>query len=198
MKKNLSTITLVFALLMSGSVIAQDKAETAPTQSESSENAAWEKYMALGEMHATLAKANGDWKVEMSFWMEPGGDPTKSTAKCTNKMILGGRFQESIVTGTVMGMPFEGKGLVGYDNIKKVFMSTWIDNMGTGMMHSEGPYEPKTKSMTLTGKMMDPMSGKEMDFREVFTMHSDAHHQLEMFLTHEGKEFKSMEINYRK
>jgi hypothetical protein len=35
-------------------------------------------------------------------------------------------------------MPFEGISTLGYDNAKKTFFSTWIDNMGTGMMVMEG------------------------------------------------------------
>jgi hypothetical protein len=53
-------------------------------------------------------------------------------ATCTNTMILGGRYQQSMIKGNMMGMPFEGMGLLGYDNAQKLFYSTWVDNMGTG------------------------------------------------------------------
>ena len=36
----------------------------------------------------------------------------------------------------------------GYDNVKKKFLASWIDNMGTGIMNLEGTYDAATKSLT--------------------------------------------------
>jgi hypothetical protein len=41
---------------------------------------------------------------------------------------------------------------MGYDNAKKKFVSTWIDNMGTGMMTAEGEWNPSKKSIEFKGK----------------------------------------------
>lgn len=107
---------------------------------------------------------------------------------------MGGRYQRSVHTGEMMGMPFQGEGITGYDNGRKIFFSTWIDNMGTGMMYSEGKYDPVKKQLELKGKSTDPATGKAIDFRQ--TMKSiDADHQvMEMYMMNKGKEFKSMEI----
>ena len=77
---------------------------------------------------------NGEWNEEVTMWMAPGAPPTVSKATAKNEMIMGGRYQLSKSTGTMMGMPFEGMSTVGYDNAKKQFTSTWIDNFGTGTM----------------------------------------------------------------
>lgn len=188
--------------LSTTSLMAQEKAEKAEQAKADAgagtENKAWEAYMAVGPMHKMLSNATGDWKAEMSFWMAPGTEAQKSTSSCTYQMILGDRYQEAKVEGTVMGMPFEGRGLVGFDNIKKVFFSTWIDNMGTGVMYSEGPYDEKTKSINLKGTSMDPMTGKEIKTREVYKFADENHHIFEVYMMHEGKEFKSMEIHYNR
>jgi hypothetical protein len=42
-------------------------------------------------------------------------------------------------------MPFEGRGTEAYDNITKQYVNTWIDNMGTGIMHSTGPCQDAGK-----------------------------------------------------
>ncbi len=42
---------------------------------------------------------------------------------------------------------FEGMSLMGYDNAKKVFMSSWVDNMGSGIMQMEGTWDPNTKTI---------------------------------------------------
>jgi hypothetical protein len=97
-----------------------------------------------------------------------------------------------------MGMPFEGIATVGYDNAKKVFVSTWIDNMGTGLMKTSGPWDEATKTMTLTGTQTDPARGKDCHVREVFKVVDDNTQLMEMYgpdpMT--GKEYKMMEIKF--
>lgn len=64
---------------------------------------AWVMYMTPGDVHKLLAKGDGDWNEEITLWMAPGAPPQKSTATVTNKMILGGRYQESKHMGNFMG-----------------------------------------------------------------------------------------------
>src|SRR5690349_2936143 len=69
---------------------------------------AWTDYMTPSDVHKMIAKWDGKWKEDVTMWMQPGAPPTKSTAMCTNKMVMGGRYQQSQHTGTMMGKPFEG------------------------------------------------------------------------------------------
>ena len=131
------------------------------------------------------------------MWMAPGEQPMTSTATATNTMIMGGRYQQSMNKGDMMGMPFEGMGLLGYDNATKVFNYTWIDNMGTGTMTMKGNWDDATKSVNFTGTMVDPMSGKEVQVKQIFTITDDDHQMVQMFTPGpDGKEFKSMEIKF--
>ena len=156
---------------------------------------AWMEYMTPGEIHKEMAKWDGEWNEEMTMWMAPGAPAQKSTATCVNKMILGGRYQSSMHTGSFNGMPFEGMSTVAYDNVKKTFVTTWIDNMGTGMMVMEGKWDEKTKTLNTKGKQTDPMTGKDMDVRETFQIIDDNTQKMEMFMTPAGgKEYKSMEV----
>ena len=157
----------------------------------------WTTYMTVGDMQKMIASWDGTWNAEMTMWETPGAAPQKSTGTTVNKMVLGGRYQESVNTSTVMGMPFEGHGTLGFDNLKKVFESTWIDNMGTGVMKMSGPWDAATKSVTLTGKMTDPQSGKEADYKETFSVLDDNTQMMDMYgKAPDGKEFKSMEIKF--
>ena len=155
---------------------------------------AWEAYMTPSKGHEMLAKDTGIWNAEMTFWSPDSPEPMKSTAVATYKMILGGKYQEANYTGDMMGMPFEGKGTVAYDNAKEKFISTWIDNMGTGMMVSEGTYDEASKTLTFTGKMVDPVTKKEKQIKEIITYIDNDNQKMEMFDVDNGKEFKSMEI----
>lgn len=159
----------------------------------------WTEYATPGEMQKMLAKSDGNWTGETTMWMENGAKPMVSKSEATNKMMYGGRYQITNHKGDFMGMPFEGMSIVGYDNSKKKFVSTWIDNMGTGIMHSEGDWNPSTKSVEFKGKMTDASRpGKECDFREVFTFVDDNTQKLEMYGpdSKTGKEYKTMEIKY--
>ncbi len=157
----------------------------------------WEMYMTPGDMHAMLAKSNGTWATEVSNWMDPSKPPMKSTGTAVNKMVMGGRYQESTNSGNMMGMPFEGRSLTGYDNAKKVFVSTWIDNMGTGIMTMEGPWSDATKSISMKGKGMDPMTMRENNYREDYKIVDDNNHLLEMYGPGpDGNEYKMMEIKF--
>lgn len=156
---------------------------------------AWEAYMTPGEPHKMMAAEVGSWNNEMTFWMGEGGEATKATSTAEIKMVMGGRYQEANYKGEMMGMPFEGKSTIAFDNNTKEFVSTWIDNMGTGMMISRGKYDEATKTKTSMGTMVDPMTGKERKVREVYTIVDDNTRKMEMFETLEGgEEYKSMEI----
>jgi hypothetical protein len=90
-------------------------------------------------------------------------------------------------------MPFEGMAIMGYDNMKKKYFSTWIDSMSTMFMKSEG-----TKSgdvLTLNGTMPDGMGG-ETKTREVMTHKDPDHMSYEMYGEMGGKEMKMMDIQY--
>jgi len=156
---------------------------------------AWEAYMTPGDAHKMMAAEEGKWNNEMTFWMGAGGEPTKATTTAEIKMIMGGRYQEATYKGDMMGMPFEGRSTIGFDNSTKEVVSTWIDNMGTGMLVTRGEYDEATKTITSAGRMVDPITGKERKVREIYTIVDDNTRKMEMFETLEGgNEYKSMEI----
>lgn len=160
-------------------------------------NKAWAEYMTPGDSHKMLAKADGKWDAEISFYYNPDS-PSVNKAVCESKMILGGRYQQSSYTGSIDGMPFEGVNTLAYDNARKIFISTWVDNMGTGIMYMEGTYDAATTTMNFKGKATDVVSGKDIAVREVFKIVDDKTHSMEMFETKDGKEMKTMSILLKK
>ena len=111
-------------------------------------------YGTPGKMHELLASWNGTWVGETTFWEYEGATPQKSTSTAVNSMMVGGKYQSSKHTGNMMGMPFEGLSITGYDNATKQFVSTWIDNWSTGIMNMAGTWDEATKTMTLAGTML--------------------------------------------
>lgn len=170
-------------------------AEPAPDSATMQKN--WMAYMTPGNEHKMMASWDGKWDGEVTMWMSDNAAPMVSNMTCENKMILGGRYQQSVNKGNFEGMPFEGMSTVGFDNAKKTWFSTWIDNMGTGMMSMEGSWDEATKTLTLKGKEMDPSTFKEKDCRETFTIVDDNHQLMQMYeMQPDGKERKSMQIHY--
>lgn len=82
-----------------------------------------------------------------------------------------------------------------YDNVKKKFVGTWMDSMGTGIMMTEGDYDPAAKTITSTGEF-EMMPGMKQKIREVVTFVDKDHMNFEWYEDRGGKEMKTMEINY--
>jgi hypothetical protein len=174
----------------------EDKAAWIPVDSAMMDKA-WKENMTVGEQHKMLAKAEGTWAGETTMWMGEGIPPMKSSTTTVNKMIYGGLYEESVNSGDMMGMPFEGKSTMGYDNMKKEYFSTWIDNMGSGVIMMTGQYDAASKQLSLSGTTKC-MNGQDAAMREVFTFTDDNNQMLEMYGPDPktGKEYKNMEIKY--
>ncbi|MBE8727594.1 DUF1579 domain-containing protein [Flavobacterium hungaricum] len=155
---------------------------------------AWQAYATPGNEHKLMADEAGTWNCDMTFWYEPNGKPEKANSTAVIKMILGGRYQESDYKGTIMGGPFEGKSTLAFNNASKEFTTTFIDNMGTGMMVAVGKYDEKSKTIEYKGEVVNPVNGKKAPYREVYTIVDAKTRKMEMFDVKNGSEYKSMEI----
>ncbi|MEE8136808.1 MAG: DUF1579 domain-containing protein [Thermodesulfobacteriota bacterium] len=158
--------------------------------------AKWQEYATPSEGHKVMEQLVGNWDYSLKYWTSPHAPPEQSTGTNDIKWILGNRFLEMDVKGTSMGQPFQGMGIIGYDNAKKEYVNTWIDTMGTGMMNATGSYNAETKTMTEKGTFTDPMTG-EQSFKGVTKFIDDNRFNYEMYISNpDGTEFRNMEINY--
>jgi hypothetical protein len=158
----------------------------------------WQDYMTPSDIHKGMAMEAGEWKAMITQWMDPSQPPVKTEGTVKYEMILGGRYLQAKYNSTVMGMPMEGLNIIGYDNAKKLFHAYWIDNLGTGAMYGEGPIDEMTKTITIKGKVFDPMSKTDMDFRETFKMVDENHRLMELFMTVNGQEMKSLQVEFER
>jgi hypothetical protein len=213
MKKFILPILALTLSISSCKKVEVEETETAPTPNEvvvkeavietpldsAAIAKAWIDYATPSKAHEMLAKDTGIWDADMTFWMPDNPEPQKAKSVATYKMILDGKYQEGTFKGEMFGMSFEGRGLTAYDNASKEFITTWIDNMGTGMLVSRGQYDEASKSITFNGKMVDPVTGKEKKVKEVITFIDDKNQKMEMFeVNSDGTEFKNMEILSKK
>ena len=162
----------------------------------------------LNENHKLLSSLDGNWDYTIKMWMDgnTSGKPQESKGTATRKSVMGGRYCTMDVSGK-MQMPgedgkmkdvmFKGMAIEGYDNVKKKFVSSWIDNMGTGIEFSEGTYDPATKSFTYTSEV-EAVPGMKTQIREVVKVPDSSHMMLEWYENQGGQEKKTMEIAYTK
>ena len=157
---------------------------------------AWMKAMTPGAEHQRLAQGVGTWNATVTMWEAPGAPPQTSQAVAKRRMALGGRVLVEEWTGMMMGMPFEGLGTSGYDNVAKRYWGTWNDNMSTGIMTTTGSCDPDpAKGCTFVGEMVNMMTGKDDTVRETVTWANPDEERFQMFgKGPDGKEYRMMEI----
>lgn len=152
-----------------------------------------------GEHHKALGRYVGDWTYTNTMWMEPGKPPTTSNGTMHAAWLMDGRYVESTYKGDFEGMPFEGRSIEGYDNTAKKFVSSWVDNMSTAIMHATGECDAAHKVCTSSGDMLDPVSGKTVTNRSVTTWTGNDSFKMEMFSKDpSGQETKMMELTAKK
>jgi hypothetical protein len=180
----------------SAEAVKKGSPEGGPNMEEMLKN--WQAAAEPGEGHKKLEPLVGEWVVESRFWFAgPDGPPTetKGTSKC--QWILEGRFVQEDFTGELMGKPFHGMGTTGYDNFKKKYVGTWMDNMGTAVMYSEGTADAEGKTFTFFSKMDDVMTGqKDKEMKHVLKILSPDKHLFEMHDVSLGTKGKIAEIRY--
>lgn len=182
------------------SVSSADAPGTTPTPADTTgATQRWMEYMTPGDKHKWLAKYTGTWEAEVSSWMDPAAPPSKEKATDVVKMSMNGLYQEGDFSSTMMGQPMMGHSTMGYNNLKKKFVSTWIDNLGSGIIMMEGDYDEASKTLNMKGKQSDPGLNRESDIRQELVFHDDDSYTMIMYGTgFDGKEMKVMEGTFRR
>ena len=158
----------------------------------------------LNENHKILGELAGNWNYTVKMWMDPSASAQESKGTGVRKPIMDGRYYVFDVTGQMempgadgkkQEMTFKGTSIEGYDNAKKKFVSSWVDNMGTGIMMSEGTYDPATKTFSYDSEV-EMMPGMKTKVRETIRIVDKDHHIFEWYENRGGQDVKTMEISY--
>jgi Protein of unknown function (DUF1579) len=198
-------ILLIVAMALPS--FAQDSTPAKPADAKTDDAQMMAMMMDLakpGENHKILEESVGSWTYTTKFWMsaDTNTPPMESSGTAVTRPIMDGRYFQSDHTGKMqmpgadgkmMDMDFHGMQIDGFDNVKKKFVSSWVDNMGTGIMLSEGTYDPATKTITYTAEY-EPMPGMKTKTRELVKLTDKDHHTVEFYEDRGGTEVKTMEI----
>ncbi len=190
----LAMSTLCITLSVSP-VLAKEKKSEKPMDPQAMMEL-WKQAATPGEPHKLFATLVGSWTTQTKEWMEPCKPPTESTGTAEMKMLLDGRFLYQEYNSQMMGQPFSGVGIDGYDNRTKKYVTAWIDTMGTGIFIMEGTASADGKTITLKGSHPEPGGGK-MSHRAVWNIIDQNNQTFDLYGTHHGqKEMKVLEITY--
>ena len=157
-----------------------------------------------GENHKLLSGMVGTWTYAVKMWMNPSAPPTSSTGSAVIKPVMEGRYFVGDFTGKMQmpgadgkmkDMQFKGMSIDGYDNVKKKFVSTWCDNMGTGIMMSEGTYDSASKTFAYNSEY-EAMPGMKSKVRMMLNIVDKDHHNFEFYEDRGTGEAKTLEMNY--
>ena len=195
MRSTCALLTCLGLVMLAVPASAADKPSAHPKDPQAMMET-YKKLATPGEPHQQLASLAGRWTMTTKAWMEPNKPPMESTGTCEEKIMLDGRFLQQECTGDMMGQPFTGIGMTGFDNYTKKYVSTWMSSIGTGLFVMEGTANADGKIITLHGSHKDPTWGV-MKHRALWKFVDANTQTFEMYHKgKDGKEMKDMEITY--
>ncbi len=134
----------------------------------------------------------GTWDAEVTMM----GQTTKGSETC--RMECGGHWLITEHSGSFMGMPFQGKGITGYDASKGAYTGVWIDSSGGPMSsYANGQFAKDGKSFKAQVDALG-MDGKPGRFEYVSTFPDARTRSFEIFQLDGAKRELQMSIRYMK
>jgi uncharacterized protein DUF1579 len=150
-----------------------------------------------GPEHAILKEQAGVWDATVQSWMAPGQPPMTSKGVETNTM-LGDFWLLSDFKSEMMGAPFRGQGMLGYDPAKKKYVSTWVDSMTPSLSVGESDYDAATRTFAGWLDGVD-FNGSPTKVKAVTVWKDPATRVFTMSMKGpDGKEATAMRITYTK
>lgn len=196
--KSFSRLFIVSTLLVTLGSVSYGEEEASGSPMDPAMVEKIKKLTSPSEAHEVLAPFEGSWSYTGTFWMAPGGPGQEMTGKADMSLVHDGRFLKQEFEGPWMGENFQGLGFTGYDNVKEEYVSTWMDNMSTGIMTVTGQYDQETKTLKLSGANSCPMTGEKTRFsRSEWSLIDSDHSTYRSYMAGpDGGEYKAMEISY--
>lgn len=198
MNRKLAGAILTVVLLATLAPAQEGQGQPQMTPEQQAEMEAYMAAGAPGAPHKALAESVGTYDLAIKSWGEPGAPPMESTGTAVRTMGLEGRVLIEELTSSMMGMPFTGQAMMGYDNVSGKYWSTWIDSMSTGIMVSEGSCDAE-QTCSLSGSYNDPIRKGPVTLRMTSRWTSPTTELFQMYgPDKDGKEMKMMEMTYTK
>jgi hypothetical protein len=129
--------------------------------------------------HGLLAARAGRYTTVLRFRMGADGPVQESTGTATLTSICSGRFLLEEDAGTLMGEPFTGERLYGYNNGTKQYEASWAHTGSTAILGLTGTSEDGGVTIEWSGSYIDPAEGKQA-LRATWRQLDDDHFVIEV------------------
>lgn len=160
---------------------APDKAQAAPQARIQDTLARYQTWSRPGPEHGWLSPLEGEFRAKVT-WRAMGQEHLLATGVCHNRFILGGRFLEVKLESGEADSRFEGLTLYGYDSRKRQFFALSMDNLSTRFLQPWGTFDPVTRSLIMSGKDRDEVTGAAIKYRLHLKIESQERHVVQVFL----------------
>jgi hypothetical protein len=189
---NMKSIVLLIATIVMVPAGAASRAQE-PQPRDAQSRA--EPRSAPGAGQAFLEKMAGEWEVSKVIH-PPSGEPVRTSGRCRQTMIQGGRFlQSDFVFGTGQRAT-TGLGIIGFEPETGRFTSFWVDSRQTRMSARQSREPFDGRKIVLYSMPLDPQ-GKETRRSKTITQLEDGGRRLvhrQFSLTSSGEERLFMEL----
>jgi len=149
-----------------------------------------------GPEHEQLAKLVGRWDASVTHWAKEGEAPQSITGKAEIAAQYDGRYFVEKFSGDMGGKKFEGTGITGYDRLAQEYVTIWYDNMSTAIIRMTGRSPDNGRTVDCRGTGICQSEHIPIELRHVVRRESDDRFTVEMYRKANGKERKTMEIEY--
>ena len=144
--------------------------------------------------HKIFEKYAGTWDAEIEMDAGAGPQKTKGTAVC--KVACGGLFLITDFEGSMMGGPFFGHEVAGWDAANKCYQHYWFDSMNPTVTSGAGKYDAAKSTFHTQMKGVDP-TGAPSEFHGTDVWTDADHHTWSMMMKGpDGAEIAAMTIRY--
>jgi len=184
-----------------------------PTLAQNKRDSSILDYSRPGPSHQLLADLVGTWMFQGKFYSgNSNPDSNKVVGEFNGNLLrkpfangrffivewTGGKIQIPVQNGKMQEVSAQRVEFEGYDNVKKKFVLTYINNhIGSGIVLAEGRYDSTTKTIVYEWED-EQMPGKKFKVRERFIILDTNHYKMEYYREQAGRVFKATEITCTK
>ena len=145
--------------------------------------------------HDLLKSLAGEW----TFVTKVTADGNAAESPGTEKSFLScnGLWLMTEYEGARKGLPFQGRGMLGYDTDKKKYINAWVDCTSTSLSVFEGSADDSGRTLTLVFDCKDAATGITTTYKKVIQIKDADHNEMHMYIVgSDGKETEAVSASY--
>jgi hypothetical protein len=146
--------------------------------------------------HKILNLFAGGWKAESLYKDEDMGE-FKALGRETSELVCTGKWLVQDLEAEVLGAPYRGHGILGFDPNKRRYVGVWIDDQLDHLSLSEGSWDRDARQLTMYAQTRDRY-GKPAAQKMVTTFRDDGTRHEEVFIATGGEETSIYETVYER